>query len=137
MKTSGFAILEARSGSSASGRPGAKKGLYFVDQSNQVWLASRDKSATLELEESGPQQVTLKATGQYRRPGRRSDEDNQWIVRIKAYANKPFVRVFHTIVFNASSEKRRTSRPRSRGVLIVRILYENRCLRHRHIDNCR
>ena len=88
-------------------RASSRKGLYFVDQANQLWLASRDKDAKLELEESGPQQVTLKASGRYRRPGQQSRNDNEWTVRIKAYAGKPFVRVYHTIVFNEASSERR------------------------------
>jgi hypothetical protein len=85
-------------------RASPKKGLYFIDQSNRVWLGS---AAALEVEDSGPHQVTLKLTGRYRSGGQRGADDNEWIVRIKAYANKPFLRIYHTIVFNSSSERRR------------------------------
>jgi hypothetical protein len=99
-----------------AGNPGAAHGLYFVDQASNEWRASNDAAATLEVERNNPdpqesdphpQQVTLKATGHYRLPGQENSDDNQWIVRIKAYAGKPFVRIYHTIVFNKSSEERR------------------------------
>lgn len=83
-------------------------GLYFTDQDNNVYRAGFDTTgATLVLEEDGPQQVTLKATGHYRLSGVTNADDNAWTVRIKAYRNKPFVRVFVTMTVNKASPARR------------------------------
>jgi hypothetical protein len=83
----------------------SQKGLYFVDQAGTVYRASGGSGSSarppdLILEDAGPQQVTLKATGSYYAG---TDKKNSWVVRIKAYRGKPFIRVFHTIIFDQPS----------------------------------
>jgi Concanavalin A-like lectin/glucanases superfamily/YetA-like protein len=79
------------------------QGLY-LETTTGVYRAGSDANATLEVEEAGPTQVTLKATGRYVNAS--GQGINQWVVRIKAYAGKRHVRVFHTIVFDQDSSIR-------------------------------
>jgi hypothetical protein len=72
-------------------------GLYLTDQNGVAHRAALDPAATLEIEDLGPQQVTLKASGAYVNTVTAALL-NQWTVRIKAYANKPYVRIYHTFV---------------------------------------
>jgi hypothetical protein len=76
-------------------------GLYLTDQNGVVYRAALDPYARLEIEDLGPQQVTLKASGTYMSTVTNT-RLNRWTVRIKAYANKPYVRVFHTFVITES-----------------------------------
>jgi hypothetical protein len=82
------------------GSSGALQGLYFKSESD-TFFANKDGRATLDVEEDGPEQATLKATGTY--VNQSGVGKNRWIVRIKAYRQKRFVRIYHTIVFSESS----------------------------------
>jgi photosystem II stability/assembly factor-like uncharacterized protein len=76
--------------------PLASKGLYLVDDYGETYRASFDPAATLVVEESGPLQATLRAEGSYQRAT--GQQLNKWIVRLKAYAGQPFVRIYHTYI---------------------------------------
>jgi hypothetical protein len=90
----------------------AQKGLYFVDQAGTVYRASGGSSDELIVEDEElpqPQQVTLKARGRFYSSA--GVAKNRWVVRIKAYKGKPFIRLFHTIIFDEPSIPLGTSDP--------------------------
>ena len=86
------------------------QGLYLTRAGvdHTTYRAALDPNATLTVEEAGPCQTTLRATGHYVNDC--GDRLNRWDVRIKAYAGKSFIRVFHTIIFTeAASDTNRYS----------------------------
>ena len=76
--------------------PSANKGLYLVDHHGKVYRGALDTSATLEVEENGPLQATLKAEGTY--VSADGDSVNRWTVRMKFYAGQSQVKLFHTFI---------------------------------------
>ena len=98
-------------------KPKAGTGPYLVDHKDNRYDAAKDKAPQVILEEHGPMRAVIRAEGWHRagkteglvegRAGPEAPKDAlcKFIVRIVAYRGKPYVRVFHTFVFTADSNK--------------------------------
>ena len=98
-------------------KPKATLGPYLVDQNDVRYDAAKDKAPQVILEESGPMRAVIRAEGWHcagkteglvqGRAGPEAPKDAlcKFIVRIVAYRGKPYVRVFHTFLFTADSNK--------------------------------
>jgi len=83
--------------------PAAGGGPYLVDARGKVFRAANDKDSSVTLEESGPLRACLKAQAWFV-----SDDGErlcQLVMRIHAFRGKPYVRVLHTFIFTADSNK--------------------------------
>ena len=98
-------------------KPNTGSGPYVVDHNGVRYDAAKDKAPQVILEESGPMRAVIRAEGWHcagktdglveGRAGPEAPKDAlcKFIVRIVAYRGKPYVRVFHTFVFTADSNK--------------------------------
>jgi hypothetical protein len=74
------------------------QGLYFETFDGNVFRANRDPNAQLIVEDWGNHQMTLRSAGVFRDSNNQAR--NQWITRIKVYADRPMVRIYTTIIFS-------------------------------------
>ena len=83
---------------------GRQKRMSITDEAGSVIETSdRPEDYRITVEQRGPFHAIVKVTGWYRRPN--GEKMMQYIARIHAYANQPFVRVVHTFVINYDTDK--------------------------------
>lgn len=63
-----------------------------------------EKGYTLEVEEKGPEKIAFKASGWF--VSDKGEKFCQWIVRIHAFKNKSYVRLYHTFIYTGFPENR-------------------------------
>lgn len=79
-------------------------GLFVVDQDGTRYESRLDKSAyRAEIEEAGPLRLAVKCTGWHVAPS--GARLCTYVLRITAYAGKPYLRLYHTFVFTGDPEK--------------------------------
>jgi hypothetical protein len=84
-------------------RSGQDDGFYMVDEGGKRFSFGHDAEATTLLEERGPQRVVVKSEGwNVSVDGQKLGRN---VVRMTIYAGKPFVRVSHTFIIAADSDK--------------------------------
>lgn len=84
-------------------QPAKDQGPYLVDAAGKVYRTANDRKSTLEMEVSGPLRVCLKAQAWYV-----ADDGErlcQAVTRIHAFRGKSYLRVIHTFIFTADSNK--------------------------------
>jgi len=69
-----------------------------------IYRSSNDKQYQLTLEENGPITSTIKAEGWF--VDKRGRKYCKFVVRIKAYRNEPFVRIYHTFIYTGYPENK-------------------------------
>ena len=82
-----------------------ERGAYMVDHTGKSYWSTRDAKVESVVERSGPQVVTLKFEGWHVAEG--GAKLGKFIVRVSAFAGQPFVRIMHTFVITADSNKTR------------------------------
>jgi len=83
--------------------PADARGSYVVDQAGTLYTSVLDPAPRVVVEERGPRRVCLAAKGWHvAKDGRKLC---QYVLRIYAYAGKPYTRVFHTVVNTADSTR--------------------------------
>jgi len=84
--------------------PAAQKRMHLVDDAGDVAPTSdAPGDCRIEVEQSGPLHVIVKATGWYRRTS--GEKLCQYITRLHAYGGEPFIRVVHTFVVACDTDK--------------------------------
>jgi hypothetical protein len=82
-------------------------GPYVIDGEGTLWHTMHDPSAEIIVEQQGPAQVTIKASGWYQTPQPRDDAFCRFTTRITAFAASPIVKIDHATTF-ADDMKRHT-----------------------------
>src|SRR5690349_17907843 len=78
------------------------RGLYVIDQQGQLASASAN-GETLDIEVAGLQAACVRLEGFYKT---KSDEQlARYIIRIEAFAGKPFAKVTHSLVLSRDSNE--------------------------------
>ncbi len=80
-------------------------GPSLVDERGIAWRAVDDDAAEVVVEQQGPAQVTVKATGWYQTAERRVEPFCRFTTRITAFANSPLVKFDHATTFAADMRK--------------------------------
>ncbi|MEX0678589.1 MAG: hypothetical protein WD063_16020 [Pirellulales bacterium] len=80
-------------------------GPSLMDGNGTLWLAMHDRQAEIAVEQKGPAQVTVKASGWYRTPEGRDDAFCRFTTRITAFANSPIVKIDHATTFADDMKK--------------------------------
>ena len=80
-------------------------GPRLVDGSGTAWHARHDRQAEIVIEQNGPAQVTVKATGWYQTPEARDDAFCRFTTRITAFAGSPIVKIDHATTFADDMKK--------------------------------
>jgi hypothetical protein len=78
--------------------PGGAGGPSLVDERGIIWHAMHDDKAEIVVEQHGPAQVTVKASGWYQTPEKRVEPFCRFVTRITAFANSPIVKVDHATI---------------------------------------
>ena len=82
-------------------------GPFVVDGEDTLWHAMHDAKAEIIVEQKGPAQVTIRASGWYQTPQPRDDAFCRFTTRITAFASSPIVKLDHATTF-ADDMKRHT-----------------------------
>ncbi|NSW57137.1 MAG: hypothetical protein HPY44_14080 [Armatimonadetes bacterium] len=77
-------------------------GPYFVDDQGREYRASLDEAPEVGVESYGPLRTVVTARGWYCAPS--GERKCRYIVRIHAFAGKPWVRVFYTWLMTENSD---------------------------------
>lgn len=80
-------------------------GPSLVDGDGTAWHAMHDRQAEIVVEQKGPTQVTVKATGWYQTPDGRDDAFCRFTTRITAFANSSIVKIDHATTFADDMKK--------------------------------
>ena len=80
-------------------------GPSLIDGRGLIWLASEDDKAEVVVEQQGPAQVTVKATGWYQTHDRRVEPFCRFVTRITAFAGSPLVKFDHATIFAGDMRK--------------------------------
>lgn len=84
-------------------RSGEGAGAWLTHHTGETFSSAMGAPESVEIEEAGPQRVAIKLAGWKKSAaGARS---GQYVTRIMAYANQPFLRVYHTFVLTEDSRK--------------------------------
>ena len=79
------------------------RGPYLVDEPGTVFLGSRDSDVEVCVEQSGPIKACVAVSGWH--VSESGAKLGKFILRYYAYRGLPYVRVFHTFVITADSDK--------------------------------
>jgi hypothetical protein len=74
-------------------------GPSFVDDRGIAWHAIHDHEAEITIEQNGPAQVTVKASGWYQTAERRVEPFCRFVTRITAFAGSSIVKFDHATIF--------------------------------------
>lgn len=74
-------------------------GPYVVDGDGVVWHARNDSQAEVIVEQQGPAQITIKATGFYQTPEARNDKFCRFTTRFTIVAGSPLIKIDHATTF--------------------------------------
>jgi hypothetical protein len=74
-------------------------GPSLLDARGLTWVPRFDPSAELIVEQQGPAQVTVRATGWYQTEDKRAEPFCRYVTRITACANSPMVKFDHAAIF--------------------------------------
>ena len=74
-------------------------GPSFVDDRGIAWHARHDDKAEIVIEQQGPSQVTIKASGWYQTEEKRDQPFCRFTTRITAFAASPIVKFDHATIF--------------------------------------
>ena len=97
-----FRKLILREGTNLFGE-GRTADLFLMDEERTVYVGSRDTKPTITVEESGPIRATVKLEGwTVSKNGRKLGKH---VLRIQAFAGVPCLRVYHTWIVTADSDK--------------------------------
>jgi hypothetical protein len=80
-------------------------GPSFVDDRGIAWHAMHDDAAELAVEQRGPAQVTIRASGWYQTAERRVAPFCRFVTRITAFANSSIIKFDHATIFAADMRK--------------------------------
>jgi hypothetical protein len=80
-------------------------GPSLIDGEGTTWHAMHDREAEITVEQKGPAQVTVKATGWYQTPKAREDAFCRFTTRITATAGSPIVKIDHATTFADDMKK--------------------------------
>jgi hypothetical protein len=85
----------------SEGDAGSKNagGPSLVDERGITWQAVHDETAEVVIEQQGPAQVTVKATGWYQTADMRVEPFCRFVTRITAFAGSPIVKFDHATIF--------------------------------------
>jgi len=78
-------------------------GPYLVDEPGTLYLGARDTQAEVVLEEAGPLKACVRVSGWH--VSEEGDKLGKFIVRYHLYRGLPYVRMFHTFIITADSDK--------------------------------
>ncbi|HEV3137896.1 MAG TPA: hypothetical protein VGZ26_08320, partial [Pirellulales bacterium] len=79
--------------------PGGEGGPSLVDDLGISWHAMHDEKADVVVEQLGPAQVTVKASGWYQNSEKRVEPFCRFVTRIIAFADSPIVKIDHATIF--------------------------------------
>jgi hypothetical protein len=74
-------------------------GPSLVDDRGILWHAMHDDKAEVIVEQQGPAQVTVKASGWYQTAERRVEPFCRFVTRITAFAGSPIIKFDHATIF--------------------------------------
>ena len=74
-------------------------GPSLVDERGIAWHSMHDETAEIVVEQQGPAQVTVKATGWYQTAEKRTEPFCRFVTRITAFANSPIIKFDHATIF--------------------------------------
>jgi hypothetical protein len=97
----GIALLEQNGKPIVSGEGGP----HVVDGDGTVWHTKYDRQAKIEIEQQGPAQITVKASGYYQTPTPRADAFCRFTTRITAFAGSALVKIDHATTFADDMKK--------------------------------
>ncbi len=80
-------------------------GPAMVDQRGLVWHAKEDPTAELTIEQQGPTQVTIRASGWYQTADKRVAPFCRYVTRITVFANSPLIKFDHATIFAEDMRK--------------------------------
>lgn len=86
-------------------KPGHEGGPYFVDDEGNEFRACLDPEPEVTIESQGPMRTVITARGWYCNDA--GEKKCRFIVRVHAYAGKPYVRVFYTWLMTEDSRELR------------------------------
>ena len=78
-------------------------GSYFVDEEGVKYFGSTDSDVEVVLEESGPLKACVRVSGWHVDPY--GNKLGKFILRYYCYAGLPYIRLFHTFIITADSDK--------------------------------
>jgi len=88
-------------------KPGHDGGPYFVDDEGNEFRAALDPNPEVHVELAGPMRSVITARGWY--VSEAGEQKCRFIVRIHAFAGRPFVKVFYTWLMTEDSRELRFS----------------------------
>jgi hypothetical protein len=87
LERDGQKVLEGASGPS------------LIDERGILWQAAEDDQAEVVIEQQGPAQVTIRASGWYQTAEKRVAPFCRYVTRISAFADSPLLKVDHATIF--------------------------------------
>jgi hypothetical protein len=112
-------------------------GPSVIDGEGTVWLAMHDKEAEIVVEQQGPAQVTVKASGWYQTPEARDDAFCRFTTRITASAGSPIVKIDHATIFADDMKKHDVAELAFKFPLAQASAFSSATLRGRFSDKVR
>ena len=90
-------------------RPDDSAGPYMIDEAGTVYRGIADPGAEVVVEASGPIKACVRVSGWH--VAETGKKLGKYILRFQAYAGLPYVRVFHTFIITAGSNKTTVGAP--------------------------
>ena len=84
-------------------RPGKEAGPYLVDEAGQAYYGINDPETEVVVESSGPIKACVRVSGWH--VAESGEKLGKYILRYYAYPGLPYVRLYHTFIVTASSNK--------------------------------
>ncbi|MBI3840005.1 MAG: hypothetical protein HY288_18950 [Planctomycetia bacterium] len=85
--------------------PSGVGGPSLLDERGVTWHAINDEKTEIVVEQKGPTQVTVKASGWYQTTEKRVEPFCRFVTRITAFANSSIVKVDHATIFAGDMRK--------------------------------
>lgn len=102
LSKAGFDLRIVRDGRAVSHREGSID-FYMVDHLGEMYSFALDREASVTIEDRGPQRVAVKIEGwNISAEGKKLGRN---VVRLYIYAGKPYLRVFHTFIITADTDR--------------------------------